>query len=348
MYNEDYDKEILWRKEFSVLTGIIFVVGFIICAVIGFFSWKEYLYEYQYQPNLFESANPFGLAIPTGLLGGYIFLSLLSGLLFTIHFLSKRSTATKVVMTVLFIIPILLIVLGIVYSIPYAIYNIIKLIILKSKKRNVTRIKPKYPKRYANATGVPTPQPLHIPYINNTPTPPMKSENSLVNQNQPPHMNINANAINEENHIEEADKTPEEQNSNDFKLSEDDCNSAQKNFIKMIDDCLSEMEDLLIYEKPYDKPGIKRTEKKEKDLEDNINNKSVKENPIQKENEIPDTSTDKQQEKVKSPTPTQAPIENPIETPSKPFIQNSTPFRITNRLPKDPENPYGDDFSSMV
>ncbi len=358
MYDKDYDEEILWRKEFPVLTGAIFIVGFIICAVIGFLFWNEYQYQYFYGPNLFEASTPASISLLAGLIGGYIFFSLLSGIMFTIHALSKKHIAIKIVMTILFILPILLILLGILYSIPYAIYNIIKLIILKSKKRNMPvryRVKPAYPNRYTNNVNIPSSQPPQ-PY-NNAPTPIINNESPFINSNinnnisnQAPYQNTDN--FENQNHSNKNNE-PTQKPSSSIEEADINTDSPEEKLLKRIDDCLNELDELLIYEKPYDKPGIKRTDKKEETLANNTDDEIInkeEEKEIEKEiKEEGESKTDNissvnQQESLQNSFH----IYTPASTADEPFTQSTAPFRSTSRPSKDPENPYGDDFSSMM
>lgn len=63
----------------------------------------------------------------TFLLGGYIIFSITCGIIVTASWLSKKSLRQKIVFAVFWIIPIYLAFLGGLYSIPYLIYNIVKL-----------------------------------------------------------------------------------------------------------------------------------------------------------------------------------------------------------------------------
>lgn len=107
------------KYEYLILTTTIFVVGFVLYGCVGVVAVLS-------DVKLFNIANPYISWIVAALFGGYSFFSILSGLLFTIKWISKKSLKTKLLLTVFFCIPIWLAMAGIFYSIPYWIYNFIQ------------------------------------------------------------------------------------------------------------------------------------------------------------------------------------------------------------------------------
>ena len=65
-------------------------------------------------------------AVLIALWGGYFFFSLLSGIMFTVRWVSARSLQGKILLTIFFPIPIVLAMSGQFYSVPYGIYNYIR------------------------------------------------------------------------------------------------------------------------------------------------------------------------------------------------------------------------------
>lgn len=76
--------------------------------------------------RLGQHTTPALAASTTALAGGYFFFSILSGILFTAHWLSGKTLRAKILLTVLFFIPIWLAMAGIFYSLPYGVYNFIQ------------------------------------------------------------------------------------------------------------------------------------------------------------------------------------------------------------------------------
>lgn len=110
------------RKEFFICTITIFIVGFLIYGIIGMSA-----------PHNYVNNNGFLQVVIIGLGGGYFLYSMLTGLLFTVYFISNKSIKVKIVLTIFFFIPIYIFMAGIFYSIPYGIYNFIQLKKLQAK-----------------------------------------------------------------------------------------------------------------------------------------------------------------------------------------------------------------------
>lgn len=106
------------RFQFLILTIIIFIVGFFLFGILGIIISLN-------NATTYVTDNPFYVGF-FSLLGGYYFFSILSGLFFTVKWLSKKSFVIKILMTVVFVIPIYVVMAGVFYSIPYWIYNLIQ------------------------------------------------------------------------------------------------------------------------------------------------------------------------------------------------------------------------------
>lgn len=107
------------RYEFSILTITIFCVGFILYGGMGIgTTFSDASVGGNMNPVLFCSLAACG--------GGYLFFSILSGVLFTAKWLSKKTFKIKVLMTIFFAIPVWIAMAGIFYSIPYGIFNFIQ------------------------------------------------------------------------------------------------------------------------------------------------------------------------------------------------------------------------------
>ncbi|MDD2978989.1 MAG: hypothetical protein PHN80_03360 [Hespellia sp.] len=107
------------RFEFFVLTITIFCVGALLYGCLG--------------ASLISSGNsflniqsPIVSCIIASVFGGYFLFGILSGVIFTAKWLSKKTLKMKVVFTIFFCIPVWLALAGIFYSIPYGIYNVIQ------------------------------------------------------------------------------------------------------------------------------------------------------------------------------------------------------------------------------
>ena len=108
-----------WRLEYAITTAVIFPVGGLLYAALAALAWYHGDGDAFTLPMAF-----FG--------GGYLLFSLLSGLRVTIRLLGKCPLAVKICLTVLFIAPLYLAMLGVFYAIPYGIYNLIQVFRLRS------------------------------------------------------------------------------------------------------------------------------------------------------------------------------------------------------------------------
>ena len=104
------------RREFFILTAAIFLVGVVLYGIVGITAFFTV-------PDIGEAVNPVLFCILTALAGGYFFFSILSGVLFTARWVSKKSLKGKILLTVFFVIPLWLAAAGVFYCIPYGIYN---------------------------------------------------------------------------------------------------------------------------------------------------------------------------------------------------------------------------------
>lgn len=110
------------RYEFFLLTVTAGLTGAVLYGLLGAsiaLTTDEGLFE-------IWGRNTLAAVIQAALMGAYMFFSLTSGILFTAKWLLGKSLGTRLRLTVLFFIPVQLAMLGIVYSIPYGIYNYIQ------------------------------------------------------------------------------------------------------------------------------------------------------------------------------------------------------------------------------
>ena len=108
------------RREFFVLTAAAFLTGAVLYGAMGLYAALSGLAVWG------QHTTPALAASTTALAGGYFFFSILSGILFTAHWLSGKTLRAKILLTVLFFIPIWLAMAGIFYSLPYGVYNFIQ------------------------------------------------------------------------------------------------------------------------------------------------------------------------------------------------------------------------------
>ncbi|MFR9215714.1 MAG: hypothetical protein ACLVKK_05680 [Ruthenibacterium sp.] len=108
------------RREFFVLTAAAFLTGAVLYGAMGLYAALSGLAVWG------QHTAPALAASTTALAGGYFFFSILSGILFTAHWLSGKTLRAKILLTVLFFIPIWLAMAGIFYSLPYGVYNFIQ------------------------------------------------------------------------------------------------------------------------------------------------------------------------------------------------------------------------------
>lgn len=113
--------EITWRKRYLTYTLIGFCVGAVLFSLLAFAIASD--------PSLEGLGTP---AAFIALAGAYFFFSLYSGVLFTARLLSRMSSHAQTVMAVCFFVPLYLAMLGMVYAIPYGIYNLVRLRTLRA------------------------------------------------------------------------------------------------------------------------------------------------------------------------------------------------------------------------
>lgn len=77
--------------------------------------------------RIIEIDNQFLYILFTAVLGGYIIFSLMCGILVTAGWLSGMPLRQKIFFAVLWIIPIYSVLLALFYSIPYVVYQIVRL-----------------------------------------------------------------------------------------------------------------------------------------------------------------------------------------------------------------------------
>lgn len=107
------------RRRYIVLTSALFGVGFVLYGSIG-------LLTMQYDFDFINISNPWLRALAIALLGGYLFSSLMSGIIVVTRFISKRSFNEKIILAIFFVVPMYIVLGAAFYSIPYGIYNFIK------------------------------------------------------------------------------------------------------------------------------------------------------------------------------------------------------------------------------
>lgn len=107
------------RYEFFVLTSVFFLTGAVLYGIVGISSGTS-------GEGLWNIQNPILCCLVAALAGGYFFFSILSGILFTVRWLSEKTLKAKVILTVFFFVPVWLAMAGIFYSLPYGIYNYIQ------------------------------------------------------------------------------------------------------------------------------------------------------------------------------------------------------------------------------
>ncbi len=83
--------------------------------------------------RIIKTDNTYVYILLTGLLGGYIIFSIISGIMLTVKWISDRTLRQKIVLAVFWIIPLYSVLLGLFYSIPYFVYNFV--IYMRSPER---------------------------------------------------------------------------------------------------------------------------------------------------------------------------------------------------------------------
>lgn len=115
--------EVKWRKEYRICTFVIFLTGSVLYGLVGAIAGTQ----------VSISGQPIIISIAAGVGGGYLFFSLLSGVLCTIRMVGRCSVKGKIILSVLFFVPVWLVMAGIFYSIPYSVYNCYRLFKLKQE-----------------------------------------------------------------------------------------------------------------------------------------------------------------------------------------------------------------------
>lgn len=106
------------RKKYIVLSFAAFISSFVCFGIIGAVTFEK--------TQIIRVNNLYMYTFVTGLLGGYIIFSIISGILVTVKWISNRTLMQKIILVIFWIIPMYLVVFGMVYSIPYFIYNCAK------------------------------------------------------------------------------------------------------------------------------------------------------------------------------------------------------------------------------
>lgn len=107
------------RKEYLILTVIVFIVGFFLYGMLTFYNRE--LLEIPF--------NGFVTFIIYGLGGGVLMGGLLSGILLFANIVREKKLYIKIILGVFFPITFVLICFGgIITFIPYGIYNCVKLL----------------------------------------------------------------------------------------------------------------------------------------------------------------------------------------------------------------------------
>jgi hypothetical protein len=104
------------RLEFLILSLTGFLTGTVLYGIMA-------LVVHFYGDPQSKPSPVFLAFVP--LLGGYMFFSIVSGVQFVARWLSKRHLAVKILLTIFFPIPFYMVGLGMFYSLPYGIYNLV-------------------------------------------------------------------------------------------------------------------------------------------------------------------------------------------------------------------------------
>ncbi|BAR06608.1 hypothetical protein [Scardovia inopinata] len=101
------------RHDFIVFTVVMFIVGAFTYLPLGIWS-----------ACTAENHNPAGVIIGVFFSGGYLLFSILTGLIITTRWVSTLSYRSKIIIIVFFLVPLIMVMAGIYYSIPYWFYNL--------------------------------------------------------------------------------------------------------------------------------------------------------------------------------------------------------------------------------
>jgi|GEM_PF-6071020 len=326
--------EIKWRKEFAIVVPVFFLVGFVICCLAAFFSYENVIYGFWYNSAVTENQGAY--ALNGGIMGGYTFSALLCGIMFTVHALGKTKTCAKVALTVFFVVPLFLVATGVVYLIPYFIYNLIKLIFLKYKSKNSFGANNAHTYNYTvNANNVPVRANSYASYSG---TYYVKNNVQQSHTNSQPRDNNKSAFVHmysEEDSSAHADISNADKKEKLSENKESRCTDLS-------------IEDMEIYEKPYEKPSESFMQW-EKKLEEESEDENLLEQLSKQLNE--DLNEDSSEPPQEKPNEHCAEAENylTIESPtqnedilSKPIVPQVIKSGRYTYI--DPDNPYGDGF----
>lgn len=123
------DEKLIKKRRQNIIFAVVsFLSGGVCYGFIGAITFSK--------AQIVQINSPYLYVLFTFLLGGYIIFSITCGIIVTVNWLSKMSMRQKIIFVILWIIPIYSVFLGLLYSVPYLIYNIIKLKQIKNSKRN--------------------------------------------------------------------------------------------------------------------------------------------------------------------------------------------------------------------
>lgn len=114
------DEKLIKKRRQNIIFAVVsFLSGGVCYGFIGAITFSK--------AQIVQINSPYLYVLFTFLLGGYIIFSITYGIIVTVNWISKRSMFQKILFAIFWIIPIYSVLLGVFYSIPYFIYNIIKL-----------------------------------------------------------------------------------------------------------------------------------------------------------------------------------------------------------------------------
>lgn len=114
------DEKLIKKRRKYIIFGVAsFLSGGICYGIIGAITFSK--------AQIVQINNPCLYVLFTFLLGGYLIFSITCGIIVTADWISKKSMRQKIIFSIFWIIPIYSVLLGVFYSVPYFIYNIIKL-----------------------------------------------------------------------------------------------------------------------------------------------------------------------------------------------------------------------------
>ena len=101
-----------------ILPLAAFLSGFLLYGFIGAVTSDG--------TRIMKIDNTYVYILLVGLLGGYIIFSIINGIMLTVKWISNRTLKQKIALAVIWIIPLYCVMLGLFYSIPYFVYNVVK------------------------------------------------------------------------------------------------------------------------------------------------------------------------------------------------------------------------------